>query len=59
MRGGCSGVRPSVRTYGLLIKACSLLKRAVRCLAFWREMVEEKGLLPNDVTLGCMIDPSV
>merc|ERR1719512_710448 len=54
-----SSVEPSVRTYGLLIKACSLLKRTAHCWSFWKEMVDERGVVPNDVTLGCMIDALV
>ncbi|CAK0825258.1 unnamed protein product [Prorocentrum cordatum] len=54
-----SRVRPSVRTYGLLIKACSVLRQTSRCWAFWQEMVVQRGLEPNDITLSCMIDALV
>merc|ERR1740123_2409013 len=54
-----SKVQPTVRTYGLLIKACSVLKRTVRCWEFWKAMVEGSSVVPNDVTLGCMIDALV
>eukprot|EP00932_Pfiesteria_piscicida_P015149 SRR837773.27158.p1 GENE.SRR837773.27158~~SRR837773.27158.p1 ORF type:complete len:153 (+),score=6.45 SRR837773.27158:51-509(+) len=51
-----SNVRASTRTYGLLIKACAVLHRTQSCRSFWKEMVEERQMLPTDVTLGCMID---
>jgi len=51
--------KPGVRTYGLLIKACSVLKCTARCWELWQEMVEQTGLVPNDITLGCMIDALV
>merc|ERR1719188_2113274 len=54
-----SKVQPTVRTYGLLIKACSVLKRTMRCWEFWKAMIEGSGIVPNDVTLGCMIDALV
>jgi len=50
------GIRPSVRTYGLLIKACSILKMPQRCWDLWREMVEHRNITPNDITLSCMLD---
>jgi len=56
---GGGGVRRSVRTYGLLIKACSVLRQTSRCWAFWQEMVVQRGLEPNDITLSCMIDALV
>jgi len=54
-----SKVRPSVRTYGLLIKACAVLHRTQGCWEFWQEMVNKRNMQPNDVTLGCMIDALV
>jgi len=54
-----SKVQPTVRTFGLLIKACSVLRRTRQCWDFWNEMVQERGILPIDVTLGCMIDALV
>jgi len=54
-----SKVRASVRTYGLLIKACAVLHRTEACWNFWNEMIERRGIQPNDVTLGCMIDALV
>ena len=54
-----SAVQASVRTYGLLIKACSVLKRTLSCWDLWGEMVKDRGLVPNEVTLGCMIDALV
>jgi len=52
-------LRPSVHTYGLLIKASSLMKDAKRCWELWREMVEKRGLVPNEIALSCMIDALV
>lgn len=51
-----SGVRPKVQTYGLLIRACSVLRDLRGCWAFWRQMVKERGLRPNNITLSCMLD---
>jgi len=49
-------VRASVRTYGLLIQACATLQRTHSCWTFWKEMVDRRGIIPNDITLACMID---
>ncbi|CAK0824769.1 unnamed protein product [Prorocentrum cordatum] len=54
-----SDMRPSVHTYGSLIKACSNLKKVDQCQAFWREMEEVRGMDPNDIVLGCMLDALV
>jgi len=54
-----SKIKASIRTYGLLIKACAVLHRTQDCWDFWNELVHSRGLLPNDVTLGCMIDALV
>jgi len=54
-----SNLRPSVHTYGSLIKACGALKQLDRSWAFWREMIEERSIEPNDVVLGCMLDALV
>eukprot|EP00929_Paragymnodinium_shiwhaense_P121936 TRINITY_DN9438_c0_g2_i2.p1 TRINITY_DN9438_c0_g2~~TRINITY_DN9438_c0_g2_i2.p1 ORF type:complete len:839 (+),score=235.45 TRINITY_DN9438_c0_g2_i2:187-2703(+) len=53
-----SRASPSVHTYGLLIKACSLLERVDKCHVLWREMTG-KGIQPNQITLSCMIDALV
>lgn len=54
--GEAKGMKPSVRTYGLLIKACSILKMPQRCWELWSEMVDHRKLTPNDITLSCMLD---
>mmetsp|Transcript_20031 Transcript_20031/g.51206 ORF Transcript_20031/g.51206 Transcript_20031/m.51206 type:complete len:853 (+) Transcript_20031:145-2703(+) len=54
-----SHLQPSVHTYGLLIKASSQLKLASRCNELFREMVEQRGLQPNDITFSCMLDALV
>uniref|UniRef100_A0A7S1RX69 Pentacotripeptide-repeat region of PRORP domain-containing protein n=1 Tax=Alexandrium catenella TaxID=2925 RepID=A0A7S1RX69_ALECA len=54
-----SSLKPQVHTYGSLIKACSTLKRVDKCWAFWREMEEHRGIQPNDIVLGCMLDALV
>jgi pentatricopeptide repeat protein len=51
-----SKMRASVRTYGLLIKAGSLLKRISFCWDLWTEMTQQRNLAPNDITLPCMLD---
>merc|ERR1719343_1919546 len=50
---------PSVHTYGLLFKALGVLQRTTRCRELWRQMVEKRGLKPNDITLSCMLDSLV
>jgi len=54
-----SHMRPSVHTYGLLIKAYSLLNRFFKCRDLWREMVDESDIQPNEITLSCMMDALV
>merc|ERR1719265_1973661 len=54
-----SNLRPSVHTYGSLIKACSTMKRLEKCQQLCSTMVEECALEPNDIVLGCMLDALV
>merc|ERR1719453_373875 len=54
-----SSIRPSVHTYGSLIKACSVLKRLDKCHQLWHMMVDECGMKPNEIVLGCMLDALV
>jgi pentatricopeptide repeat protein len=54
-----SKIRPTVHTYGLLIKACSILRKVARCWELWKEMVEKRDITPNDITLSCMLDALV
>jgi len=53
-----SKIRASVSTYGSLIKACSTLKNLPQCWAYWHRM-QERGLEPTAVVLGCMLDALV
>jgi len=53
-----SNLRASVSTYGSLIKACGSLKNVPQCWAYWRAM-EERGLEPTPIALGCMLDALV
>lgn len=52
-------LRPSVHTYGSLIKACSSLHRMEQCYEFWNNMVHKCGMQPNEIVLGCMLDALV
>merc|ERR1719491_1640988 len=54
-----STLRPCVHTYGSLIKACSTLKRIDHCWHLWTTMVDHRGMEPNDIVLGCMLDALV
>eukprot|EP00443_Scrippsiella_acuminata_P049481 CAMPEP_0115431788 /NCGR_PEP_ID=MMETSP0271-20121206/31754_1 /TAXON_ID=71861 /ORGANISM="Scrippsiella trochoidea, Strain CCMP3099" /LENGTH=1046 /DNA_ID=CAMNT_0002857085 /DNA_START=146 /DNA_END=3284 /DNA_ORIENTATION=+ len=54
-----SSIRPSVHTYGSLIKASSTLKRLPQCWEYWHEMVESRAMQPNEIVLGCMLDALV
>ena len=51
--------RPSVHTYGSLIKAYSSLKRIDGCWELWSEMVDYRAMVPNEITIGCMLDALV
>merc|ERR1719277_771136 len=53
-----SNLRASVSTYGSLIKACGTLKNLPQCWAYWKAM-EERGMEPTAVVLGCMLDALV
>mmetsp|Transcript_44399 Transcript_44399/g.128480 ORF Transcript_44399/g.128480 Transcript_44399/m.128480 type:complete len:1076 (-) Transcript_44399:33-3260(-) len=53
------GLRPSVHTYGPLIKACSTLQRIDRCWELWKEMEDRCGREPKENVLGCMLDALV
>lgn len=54
-----SKLRPSVHTYGSLIKGCSTLKRLDKCRQLWHVMVDECAMEPNNIVLGCMLDAFV
>jgi len=54
-----SNLRPSVHTYGSLIKACGTLKNLQKCHQLWHTMVEESAMQPNEIVLGCMLDALV
>merc|ERR1719482_1580107 len=54
-----SSLRPSLHTYGSLIKACSTLKQLEQCRELWHTMVEKNAMIPNDIVLGCMLDALV
>jgi len=49
----------SVQNYGLVIKAYSSLRQIRGCWATWKEMTAERGLIPSDVALSCMLDAIV
>jgi len=54
-----STLRPSLHTYGSLIKACGAIKKLDKALELWHTMVEECALQPNNIVLGCMLDALV
>merc|ERR1719507_2227009 len=51
-----SNMHPSVHTYGLLIRAFSMLRQIAKCWKLWRDMVETQASVPNSITLSCMLD---
>jgi len=55
---GSSKVEPTPRTWGLLIKACATLGRTEQAMEMWSDMLSRE-VLPNSVTLGCVIDALV
>jgi len=59
MRFEQSNLRPAVPTYGSIIKAFSSLKRPDKCWQYWNDLQNQRGLAPNDIVLGCMLDALV
>jgi len=54
-----ASLKPSVQSYGLIIKAYALMKQVKKCWSTWQEMTKDRGLLPTEVTLSCMLDAAV
>eukprot|EP00932_Pfiesteria_piscicida_P007894 SRR837773.18120.p1 GENE.SRR837773.18120~~SRR837773.18120.p1 ORF type:complete len:309 (-),score=137.28 SRR837773.18120:535-1323(-) len=54
-----ASMKPSLHLYGALIKAASCLKRVKTCRELWAELTEERGMEPNEIVLGCMLDALV
>jgi pentatricopeptide repeat protein len=54
-----TNVQIAAHTYANLIKASGSLKRVQHCRDLWTEMTEAKGIEPNGVALGCMLDALV
>jgi pentatricopeptide repeat protein len=54
-----SDLKPSVPTYGSLIKAHGALKQVQRCRDLWNEMMDTRSIEPNEITCGCMMDALV
>eukprot|EP00397_Hematodinium_sp_SG-2012_P002406 GEMP01002412.1.p1 GENE.GEMP01002412.1~~GEMP01002412.1.p1 ORF type:complete len:1423 (+),score=398.71 GEMP01002412.1:401-4669(+) len=52
-------LRPLVSTYGSLMKAYGMVRKVDRCRDLWKEMTESRGLDPDPITFGCMIDALV
>jgi len=54
-----STLKPSVQAYGLIIKAYACMKQTKKCWSAWREMTQDRGIVPTEVTLSCMLDAVV
>lgn len=54
-----SNLRPSIQTVGLLIRSFGALKDLESCWDLWRQTTGQRGLVPDDVTLSCMLDALV
>jgi len=54
-----ANLQPSVHIYGYIIKAHGSLKHVHKCWEYWHEMVNNRGMEPNDVAFGCMLDALV
>jgi len=54
-----AGMQLATHTYATLIRASAMLNRVSRCRELWTEMTEVRGLEPNGVALGCMLDALV
>ncbi len=53
-----TALRPSVPTYGTLIKAYGLLRNTKMCRQLFKE-IEDRDIQINDITFGCMLDALV
>jgi pentatricopeptide repeat protein len=51
-----SNKRPSVRTYGVLIKSCCTLRQFDKCSDLWKEMTVDRAMLPNDYAFVSMLE---
>lgn len=49
----------SIATVNVLLKSLSLLKRIDEAKAIWHDMTEDRGMMPNEISIGCMIDALV
>jgi len=54
-----SDLKPSVQSCGLIFRALGALKDLEGCWKLWRQMVEQRCLRPDEVTLSCMLDALV
>jgi len=54
-----SKVSMSVATLNTLIKALSNLRRIDDAKKIWHEMTEVREMVPNDISIGCMVDALV
>jgi len=54
-----SGMHLATHTYGTLIRASGILKRLNQCWELWTDMTEMRGLEPNGISLGCMLEALV
>lgn len=54
-----SDLKPPVPVYGSLIKASKCIRRIDLAWSLWRELVNERGLDPSAIVLGCMLDALV
>jgi len=54
-----SNLKPSVQSCGLIIRALGALKDLEGCWQLWNNMVQQRGLTPDEVTLSCMLDALV
>ena len=53
-----TNLKPSVPTYGTLIKAYGLLRNVKMCRQLFKE-IEDREITINDITFGCMLDSLV
>ena len=51
-----SGLRPSVHTYGTIIKACSVLRRVRQCRELWHDMVVVRAPLLASQLRTCPLE---
>jgi len=49
-------ISPSIVTVNTMLKSFSQLKMIDEAKALWEDMIVERGMLPTEISIGCMVD---